>query len=558
VAFAPDGKEVAAATDAGTVRTWEAGSGEPRLTLRGPGKVLGSLAYSADGRRLAAAVGAWTIKSGNPVHRFFPSGYDKLPGEVVVWDGHSGEEVARLSDLGQAALCVALAPDGRSVVAGGVGGDLRCWDVAKKGSGWRVTTAHREAVFAVAFSPDGRSLATGGWDGNIRFWDPTSGAAGRTIATGNSPVLSLTFTPKGGALISGSFDRLCRRWDPSSGLETGRALGHTWAVTAVGHDRTGQAWSAGWDKDVHLWPASLSPGVETVAAAAYTLSFAPSGRRLAVTSSGEVAVYDADTRRAEKTFPLPGDTDLTVAYSPDGRVLVAAGITGVVHRWRADDYTALPPLTGHRTKVWGLAFSPDGKNLASAAGMWNVPGEVRVWDPHAGRLLHEHDPKSMTVRSIAFTPDGGSLLYGVGEHIGRLDATTWSLRPPLPGLFHVAVAPDGQTAALGQATQETFDQAVFTLMDLRTEQVRARIRGHTADIYQVTFTPDSRTLATASWDGTVKLWHVATGEEMLTFRRSVGVVWFVTFSPDGRRMAIAAGRGPRELSFWDARPPEQP
>jgi COMPASS component SWD3 len=218
----------------------------------------------------------------------------------------------------------------------------------------------------------------------------------------------------------------------------------------------------------------------------------------------------------------------------------------------------LPPLTGQRVKVWGLAFSPDGKTLASAAGLWNVPGEVRLWDPHAGRLLREHDPKSKTVRTIAFTPDGASLLFGVGAHVGRLDVPTWAAESPLPGMYHVAVTADGRTAALGQASQESFDQSLFTLMDLRTQRVRARVRGHTAEVFQVTFTPDSRTLATASWDGTVKLWHVATGEEMLTFRRSVGVIWSVAFSPDGRRMAIGAGRGRGEVSFWDARPPEQP
>ena len=70
------------------------------------------------------------------------------------------------------------------------------------------------------------------------------------------------------------------------------------------------------------------------------------------------------------------------------------------------------------------------------------------------------------------------------------------------------------------------------------------------------FAPDGKTLASASWDGTVKLWHVATGQELLTFRRQTGVVWTVAFAPNGQYMAIGAGNlGSRELTLWDGRPP---
>jgi WD40 repeat protein len=99
-------------------------------------------------------------------------------------------------------------------------------------------------------------------------------------------------------------------------------------------------------------------------------------------------------------------------------------------------------------------------------------------------------------------------------------------------------------------------QKTVQLYDAATGARRAVLRGHMDKIYHGAFSPDGRTLATAGWDGMVKLWHVATGQEMLTFRVP-GVCWRVAFSADGRRLAMCGGAtGGKEVALLDA-PPEE-
>jgi WD40 repeat protein len=186
---------------------------------------------------------------------------------------------------------------------------------------------------------------------------------------------------------------------------------------------------------------------------------------------------------------------------------------------------------------------------------------VKLWDPATGVMLASHDPRSVTVstvRTVAFAPDGRTLYYGVGGHIGRLDVASRSPLDPLPGTFQVAASPDGRTLAFGTLQKKVLGLELreVDLWDLASGH-RARLRGHTGELYKMAFAPDGRTLATANWDGTVRLWHAATGEELMTCRRQRSTVWTVAFPPNGWYMVIGAGqRGSDELTLWDARPPE--
>ena len=181
---------------------------------------------------------------------------------------------------------------------------------------------------------------------------------------------------------------------------------------------------------------------------------------------------------------------------------------------------------------------------------------MKLWDPATGALLAEHETgNAKTARSLAFSIDGRTIYYGLVERIGRLDATTLEPLPPLPGEVLVAASPDGVTLAVG-APKSGIDTQAVDLWDLPSGRSRARLLGHTSELYYFAFSPDGRTLATANWDGTVRLWHSATGEELMTIRRQMGVAWAVAFAPDGRSMAIGMGTaGVRELTLWDARPP---
>jgi eukaryotic-like serine/threonine-protein kinase len=563
VAFAPDGLSVATTDQSGAVRIWDAASGNLLHNLVGLEAPVGSVAFSSDGKRLAAATGRWTIKGGNPTERFLPAGYEK-PGPISVWDTRTGNVVAKFQGHARSTLCVAFSPDGNSLASGGADGKVRVWDIANQKQRYEVAD-DQSAVFTLAFTPDGGTLVSGGWQMTARVRKSDDGKLVRVLSGSTGPIFTLVVNPNGREVLTAGFDRLVRRWDLATGMETGRILGHVEPVTGMSVDREWRTlYTAGWDRLMYSWPADQSqecirldraPGRQVPS---YHVIFSPDSRTLVATAPGEVVFYDVAKRREVKAVAVSNDRDLTAAFSPDGNILAAVGMSGRLYRWDAPGWAPRKPIQAHRFKAWGVAYSPDGKTLATGAGIFSSPGEVKLWNPTTDELLFRQDTNSNTVRTVAFTPDSSTLLYGIGNRVDRLDIASHTLLSPLPGMFHAVLSLDGKVAALGRHSDSPDRLDVEAeLWDMVQGRVRAELRGHVAEIYQMAFAPDGKTLATASWDGTVKLWHVATGEELLTFRRNVGVIWTVGFSPDGNYLAIGAGTlRSRELTLWDGRTAE--
>ena len=151
-------------------------------------------------------------------------------------------------------------------------------------------------------------------------------------------------------------------------------------------------------------------------------------------------------------------------------------------------------LRGHSAAVWGVAFCPDGKRLATASR----DQTAKVWDAESGKELLTVYGHSGIVNSVAVSPDGKRLATASGDHTVKV----WD-------------AESGK--------------------ELQT------LRGHSESVAGVAFSPDGKRLATASWDHTAKVWDADSGKELLTLRDHSGVVDCVAFSPDGKRLATASG-----------------
>ncbi|MFD4261129.1 WD40 repeat domain-containing protein [Streptomyces sp. NPDC058534] len=573
VAFAPDGRTLASGGHDGTVRLWDTSEPDAREQLGEPLRIaggdVGAVAYSPDGTLLVAAGHGGGIRLWDVRDRARP----RPLGRPLV--SHEGKSVTS----------VAFAPDGRTLATAGDDGTVRLWDLgdpARPGPLGDPARADTRSVRDVAFAPDGRTLATAGHTGTVRLWraDGADGPAplGEPRRAHDEAVWSVAFSPDGDTLATAGYDDTVRLWDVS-GTDTPRPLGepltaHSAAVWSVAFSPDGHTLaSAAQDDTVILWnvanpayPQQLGEPLTGHTEGLWDLAFAPDGRTLATTGAD----------RSVRLWHLPENvlTDFTnpltaVAYAPGGRLFAAASTDdALVRLWdvgRPGHPRRLPrALTGHEAAVLTVAFSPDGRTVASG----DEDGTVRLWDVSdpdrpapAATLPDAHPGGALTV---AFAPDGRTLATGGADERARL----WDVRDPddvrplgAPLTAHtdwvgsVAFSPDGHTLATGSQDKTA------RLWDVR-DRDRARPLGepltaHGDWVNSVAFAPEEHVLATGGRDRTVRLWDVTDpgrvrplGEELTGHR---GGVTSVSFAPDGR--TLASGGEDHAVRLWNVADP---
>jgi WD40 repeat protein len=281
----------------------------------------------------------------------------------------------------------------------------------------------------------------------------------------------------------------------------------------------------------------------------YYTAFSPDGQQLFSAESKAVKVWDVRTGQAIHTLQAPTESLYGGAFSPDGRYLASASRDSTVKVWDVATGQTVRNLTGHTSTIARIVFSPDGQRIATA-GYPSLDLTVRVWDAASGKeLLTLRQDIPTNVYSLAFSPDGHRLGVAGTDRTARIwDADNGQLLLTLQGhtgpVRDVVFSQDGQLLATGSNDQTARIWDATSGKELRT------LPRHTDWVFSVAFSPDGQRLATAGRDKTIRVWSRPDWGLQVTLQGHTDDVHHVTFSPDGWRLASASRD--QTVKIWDA------
>lgn len=267
------------------------------------------------------------------------------------------------------------------------------------------------------------------------------------------------------------------------------------------------------------------------------------------TVTGEQSKTSATTEqpvsfRLKQTLTGHRNTVMPVAFSPDGKTLATGSMDKTIKLWDVQTGALKQTITGHSNGVHALAFSPDGKTLASGSD----DKTIKLWDAQTGALRQTLTENSSAVHTIGFSPDGATLASGSSDKTIKLwDAQTGELKQTLTGhddvVKTVAFSPDGTILGSGS------DDQTIKLWDAQTGALRQTLTGHSNGVHAIAFSSDRKTLASGSIDKTIKLWDVQTGALKQTLTGHNSGIHALAFSPDGKM--LASGSTDKTVKLWD-------
>jgi WD40 repeat protein/tRNA A-37 threonylcarbamoyl transferase component Bud32 len=339
----------------------------------------------------------------------------------------------------------------------------------------------------------------------------------------------------------------------------------------------------------YFWQGQGKPHKVRPQTNAFNIVFSRDGKRLASVGMDEDlhlkclvvdAATDAEVLKFEMPYP-PGFRPFAevlgnygLAFSPDGKRIACGNEDGCIYI-RTIDGDQLLKLEGHRGLVTSLAFSPDGKWLVSGSSLesGNVTsleknsegstvqmcsgflydrtnqGAVKLWDAASGKEILTLPGQSITVRSVAFSPDGKRIVSGNGDGTLKIwqdsfDKLPTVLKAHALSVTGVAFSPDGKRIVSGSA-----DKTV-KVWDTETGQHTITLQGHTGAVTSVAFSKDGTRIASGSADKTVRVWAAASAPSTFTLSGHDHWIMGVAFSPDRQHFATASKD--QTVKIWDA------
>lgn len=577
--FSPDGRQAASAGDDGTIHLWEASTGTRQRSWKLPAAGSLSLAFSPDGSRLAAGgsdsrVYILDVAANLPLHT--------LHGHVLAINS------------------LAYSADGKFLATAGADNTIKIWN-ADSGQEQATLVGHTGEVRRLWFHHEKQRLASLGDDRTLRFWDLATGQEEREAVKKPIPSicavspdldrLAIWSAREGKLVVLGIADNKLLGQFPGyanrvldvnfsdSGMllvvadADGDATVLDWAqeklLTHYRGSPTSVAFSAAGDRiiaaceddRVRVWPVSSSKSKAFVGhdGGTRSVAFHPHEPIVATGDSmGSIRLWDSRAGKMIRTLgvhiaergppPPPGTPKSKALAAMSNRPVksVIHFVPGTGNVYGPDTLREAHIFEGHTGEIVMLAFSPNGRTLASAAG----DREIRLWDVATGKekKVLRHPQRTS---SLAFSPDGKRLVTGCWDDIVRVwnveDGTEQlTLRGHQDNVEAVIFHPSGKRVASAGADR------FIHIWDTVTGKELAPLRGHVDSIHALAASANGKLLASGSSDQAIRIWDFDTGELRFILLGHTERISSLAFHPTEDRLVSASSHGAdRNARFWD-------
>jgi WD40 repeat protein/serine/threonine protein kinase len=566
----------------GTLRLWDASTGQCVRTFMGHEAGISSVCLSADGRLAFSRAGIreeglreedstaklWdtstgqclrTIRIGRGVSASMSadarSALMICNKSVELWDILKGQRLKsfRPPSFAHYVGGIYLSAEGRLALAGGSGGWLRLWDTSS-GNCLRVFEGLTDWVWSVCLSVDGRRVLSGSGDGTVHLWDVATGKCLRAMKGHEQQVVSVCLDPSGRRALSGSWDGALRLWDVATGQCLRTFEGHTHRVLSVALSSDGRwALSGSWDNTLKLWSLSVSPGTASASVAqavSARVRLQQEDRFSQLVSSAQEALASGDVGRA---IPLAAEAQAVPGRARDRRLLnlrsklklhtQTSALRGGWHQ---------RTLGGHAKSYAPVCLSADGRWALSAGGQTSdcVCILPSLWDLSSGVRVKPFGEEGPRVHALCLNAEGNLALLACGDKRLHL----WNISDGQHiGSFegHTKMVTDVCVSADWRLALSASEDHTIRLWDIASKQCLRELEAKgTRSFGPICLSSDGRyALSSRGLDNVIHLWDMVGGGLAQTFEGHEDSVESVCLSAD-RRLALS-GSSDKTLRLWD-------
>lgn len=513
----------------GEIIIWDTTTWQPMTTLTDHSADVNSVAWNADGTRLA-------------------SGSDDT--NIIIWNTTTWQPVTILTGHLEQVFDLAWNDAGTRLASAGNNNQIIIWDTTT----WQPVTTlmdHSDAVYSVAWNKDGTRLASGSFDGNIIIWDTITWQPVTTLNGHFGIVFDVAWNENGTRLASASDDTRIKIWDTT-----------TWQLlTILSDDLTDGVLSIAWNEDgtrlasgsfddkVIIWDSATWQPVTALTghtSGIFSVAWNEDGTRLASGSDDtNIIIWNTATWRPATTLKNHTSNIWDVAWNRDGTQLASGLVDGSILIWDIATWQPIATLTNHRDRVYSVAWNADGTRLASGS----EDTSVIIWDSATWQPVATLTDPTNPVSSVAWNGDGTQLASAMLDNsIIIWDTATWqpvttlNLTHELDWVWSVAWNEDGTRLASGS-------EDGIIIWNTTTWQSVTDLTNNTSGVRSVAWNSDGTMLASGSIDESIIIWNATTWQPITTLTGHNGNVFSVTWNRDGTRLASSSNN--HKIILWD-------